>query len=64
MIEEDLDDALQRQASREAVSKAALVRRYVRRGLRPLATTERNALEEMSGVDDFEPQPIDDVVYR
>jgi hypothetical protein len=35
MIEEDIDAALGRQATEEAVSKAALIRRYVRTGFGP-----------------------------
>jgi hypothetical protein len=36
MIEEDVDAALGRRAREEGVSKAALVRRYVRLGVAPL----------------------------
>jgi hypothetical protein len=35
MIEEELDEELGRQAAREGVSKAALIRRYVAERLRP-----------------------------
>lgn len=63
MIEEDLDSELERLAAEEAVSKAALIRRYVRERVRPLPPLSADPLAAMVGVDDFEPAPIDDVVY-
>jgi ribbon-helix-helix CopG family protein len=63
MIEEDLDDALGLEAKQQGTSKAALIRRYVRLHLgAPEDGTD--ALTEMVGIDDFDPSPIDDVVYR
>lgn len=64
MIEEELDAALGREASSEGTSKAALIRRYVRERLKPLPPPEADPLWQMAGVDDYEPEPIDDVVYR
>lgn len=66
MIEEDLDDLLAFEALRQRTSKAALIRRYVREAVGPMP--ERDALEDMIGVDDYaEPGPdsryVDDVVY-
>ncbi len=63
MIEEDLDDALGLEAKQQGTSKAALIRRYVRLHL---GTPEdgTDALTEMVGIDDFDPSPIDDVLYR
>lgn len=63
MIEEDLDSELERLAAEEAVSKAALIRRYVRERVRPLPPLSADPLAAMVGVDDFEPAPVDDVVY-
>lgn len=64
MIDEDLDDALQRVAAREGTSKAALIRRYVRERLKPLPPLEQDPLWQMVGADDFEPaDDIDVVVY-
>lgn len=63
MIEEDLDSELERLAAEEAVSKAALIRRYVRERIRPLPPLSADPLAAMVGVDDFEPAPVDDVVY-
>lgn len=63
MIEEDLDSELERLAAEEAVSKAALIRRYVRERVRPLPPLSADPLAAMVGVDDFEPAPIDEVVY-
>ena len=48
MIEEDLDSALARQAREEGVSKAALIRRYVRDRLRPLPPIEEDPLWDRS----------------
>lgn len=64
MIEEELDTALERQAQEEGTSKAALIRRYVRDNLHPLPPLEADPLWQMAGADDYEPEPIDDVVYR
>ncbi len=64
MIDEDLNEALERQALRERVSKAALIRRYVRDRLEPLPPLESDPLWRMVGTDDFKPEAIDDVVYR
>jgi hypothetical protein len=64
MIEEDLDAALEREARSEGTSKAALIRRFVREHLRPLPPLEADPIWHMAGVDEFEPEPVDDVVYR
>jgi Ribbon-helix-helix protein, copG family len=67
MIEEDLDAALGRQAATEGVSKAALVRRYVRERLRPLPPLEDDPLWELVGMIKEGPvdasSTVDDVVY-
>jgi len=60
MIEEELDAALDRQAAKEGVSKAALVRRYVGDKLKPLPPLEQDPLWEMVAVD-ADTEPIDDV---
>ena len=60
MIEEDIDAALERQAAREGVSKAALIRRYVRERLKPLPAIDRDPLWEMVGAD-REVEPVDDI---
>ena len=64
MIEEDLDAALERQAVRDKCSKASLIRRYVRERIRPLPPLSADPLLRMIGADDFDPSPVDDVVYR
>ena len=66
MIEEDLDAALGRQAASEGVSKAALIRRYVRERLRPLPPLEEDPLWELVGMIEGRPDDsasIEDVVY-
>ncbi len=66
MIEQELDDAVQRQADEEGVSKAAVIRRCVREGLLPLPPLEEDPLWQLVGIDDgWDPdESIDDVVYR
>jgi hypothetical protein len=64
MIEEDLDDALARQAAEQGLSKAALIRRFVRERLQPLPPLSADPLSRLSGSASFEPAPVDDVVYR
>ena len=67
MIEEELDEALGQQAREERVSKAALIRRYVREKLRPLPPIEEDPLWDLVGMfEGGEPddsQRIDEVVY-
>jgi hypothetical protein len=64
MIEEDLDAALGRQARRERVSKAALIRRYVRERLAPLPPLHEDPLWKLAGSVDAEPGgDIDDFLY-
>lgn len=64
LIEEELDAALERQAETEGTSKAALIRRYVGERLRALPSLSTDPLSQMIGADEFEPEPVDRVVYR
>ena len=65
MIEQELDEAVQRQADEEGISKAAVIRRCVREGLLAPPPLEADPLWAMVGVDDYDPdESIDDVVYR
>ena len=66
MIEEELDAALARQAAEEGVSKAALIRRFVRERLRPLPPLEEDPIWELVGMDKGSPDDsmsVNDVVY-
>jgi hypothetical protein len=66
MIEEELDEALEHQARKEGTSKAALIRRYVARELKPLPPIEEDPLWELVGMDEGHPDDsasVDDVVY-
>jgi hypothetical protein len=64
MIEPELDAALARQAAKEGVSKAALIRRFVGERLRPLPPLEEDALWGLAGAYDGEPaEDLDEVVY-
>lgn len=63
MIEPELDAALDREARRQGVSKAALIRRCVRENLRPLPAPSSDPIWQMAGADEFEPASVDDVVY-
>ena len=64
MIEEELDQALERQARSEGTSKAALIRRYVRERVSSLPPLYSDPLWRMRGADEFEPGGVDEVVYR
>jgi hypothetical protein len=64
MIDEDLDMELERLAAKERTSKAALIRRFVATQIRPLPPLEADPVGRMTGADDFEPAPIDDMVYH
>jgi hypothetical protein len=63
-IDDDLDEALDRRSAAEGVSKAALVRRFVRKELEPLPALDEDPLWEFAGAGSFEPGDVDDVVYR
>jgi Ribbon-helix-helix protein, copG family len=60
MIEEDLDEALGRQARAERVSKAALIRRYVRERLTPLPPIEEDPIWDLVGAEP-DVEPVDDI---
>lgn len=66
MIEEELDEALEREARKEKTSKAALIRRYVARELKPLPALHDDPLWEFVGMSEGSPDDsvsVDDVVY-
>lgn len=64
MIDEELDEALERRAREQGTSKAALIRLYVGKHVRPLPPIQEDPLWEMVGADpDVEPADIDEVVY-
>lgn len=63
-IEQELDAALERRARVEGRSKAALIREYVGERMMTLPPLSADPLSKMAGADDFEPEPIDAVVYR
>jgi len=60
MIDEDLDEALDREALVEGVSKASLIRRFVRERLKPLAPLRQDPLWELVGADE-DAEPVDDI---
>jgi hypothetical protein len=63
MLDDELDDALERRATEERTSKAELLRRYARDAIRPLPPRRADPLFRMVGVDSFEPVEVDEVVY-
>ena len=66
LMDEDLDDALERKAREEGTSKAALVRQYVGDRLRPLPQLEDdpllNFMGSVEGGED-DSASIDEIVY-
>ena len=64
LIDDELQEALDRRSAEEGVSKAALIRRFVRTALQPLPPLDDDPLTSMIGIDDFEPGAVDDVVYK
>lgn len=66
-LEPDLDQALGREATREGVSKAEIVRRCLRDRIEPPPPIEEDPLFKLFGTGTSEPLPpgttIDDVVY-
>ena len=63
-LDDDLAEQLARQALAERTSKSALIRRYLRVCLADDLAVEADPLGAMIGCDDFEPEPINDVVYE
>ena len=63
MIDEDMDEAVGRVSQAEGLSKAAVIRRAVRRDVEPLPPFSEDPLAGMVGADDFEPANIDATVY-
>ena len=66
LLDEELDDALERQVELESVPKAELLRRYARARLEPPPPVREDPLWELVGADDNDPSgrvDIDEVVY-
>jgi len=59
-----VDVGLDRHSAEEATSKAALIRRFGGSHIRRLPPLADDPIGRMTGVDDFEPGPVDDTVYR
>ena len=64
LIDQDLDDALERLARAQRTSKAALIRKYVRERLKAQPPLDADPIWRMAGADSFDPAPVNDVVYR
>lgn len=60
LMDEKLDDALEREARKTKRSKSAVIRDLVRERIRPLPPIEQDPLWEMVGADSYE--PVTDVV--
>ena len=64
VLDDDLYLALERLARETGQSKAALIRSFLRERLRVLPPLSADPIAQFVGSCDFEPVPIDDVVYR
>jgi len=64
LIEEDQDAELERMAVAGGTSKAALIRQFVSQHVQTLPPLSSDPLARMVGNDSFEPQDVDEVVYR
>lgn len=64
-MDDDLDDALEREARETNRSKSAVVRDLVREKVKRFPPIEEDPLWEMVGVDDYEPtgMSIDEYLY-
>jgi hypothetical protein len=66
MIDEELDEALGRQAEAEGVSKAELLRRYARENVQPLPPIQDDPLWNLVGAVEGAPddsRSIDEALY-
>jgi len=61
LMDEELDDALERRARKERTSKSELIRRFVGQHLRRLPPIEEDPIWLMATADPFEPDPVPDV---
>ena len=64
LIDENLDNELKRLAAEQGISKAALIRQLMGELSHPLPPLADDPLFQMVGADDFEPAPLDVVVYE
>jgi Ribbon-helix-helix protein, copG family len=65
-IEPELDEAVERRAEEEGLSKAEVIRRCVREEIRPLPPIEEDPFFKLCGTVSSDPddnRTIDDVVY-
>ena len=63
LVDEELAEALAREALAKGTSKSALVRQYIRERLVRLPPLEDDPLWGLVGADEFDPAPVDEVVY-
>jgi len=63
-FEEQMYAQLRRAALEAGTSKEALIRLYVGERLKRLPPLSADPIGRMAGADDFEPDAIDEVVYR
>lgn len=63
LMDDDLNEALEREARARDTSKSALLRELVREHLADLPPLDADPVGRMVGADDFEPAPVDEVVY-
>jgi hypothetical protein len=63
-IDEELDEAVAIEAAREGVSKAALIRSFIAREIRPAAPPADDPWDDITGwLDDDPVDDIDDAIY-
>lgn len=63
LLDDALDDALEREARRRGTSKADILRLAAGAYLRPLDPASADPLFQMVGRDDYAPADVDEVVY-
>ncbi|MFV2062703.1 MAG: CopG family transcriptional regulator [Chloroflexota bacterium] len=63
LLEDELDEAIQREAHRRGTSKADVLRSLARDALVPLPPLSSDPIYRMAGRDHYEPVDIDEVVY-
>jgi hypothetical protein len=64
LIEKILNGALERRARLEGRFRTPLMWQFVRARPNTLPAIEADLVSRLVGVDDFEPEGVDDVVYR
>lgn len=64
MVDEEINAHLERRSAQSGKSKAAIIREDLRKQMQRETPLSTDPLMRMAGIDDFEPAPVDEDIYR